>query len=383
MRNFKLVKNALHPDNCDYLTDYLRKHFESGNYVPDVQCTISAPLENDPILEKLLEEFLPKMELETGKKLFPTYAYARYYKKGEVMLCHTDRPSCEISATITLGFDSEVWPIFMADQGSETDQGIIGQNGKISRIKNIQKFLMNVGDAVIYRGCDAPHWREEFKGEWQAQVFLHYVDQDGPNAEWKFDKRKCLSHMDNKDTSNDEIFFWYVDDAISKASCDLMIEKFEQTEGFQKAQIGGVKDGSVDLNVRDVNKLAITNEIGIGATLTGIGFNINQRSWKFDVTRSNQCEYLRYDQNGHYKTHVDSWINPSEKECRKITVLAFLNDDFEGGKFYLQHGSERIYPNQSKGTVIAFPSFMNHGVEPVTSGVRRSIVTWIVGPWFR
>jgi len=34
---------------------------------------------------------------------------------------------------------------------------------------------MEIGDAVIYRGCDKFHFRESYKeGQWQAQVFLHW-----------------------------------------------------------------------------------------------------------------------------------------------------------------------------------------------------------------
>ena len=97
----------------------------------------------------------------------------------------------------------------------------------------------------------------------------------------------------------------------------------------------------------------------------------------------NQTEYLKYDVDGHYETHVDTYIAPKVTECRKLTILAFLNDDFEGGKLYLQNGSGKTYPPQDKGTVLVFPSFINHGVEPVTKGIRRSIVTWLVGPWFK
>jgi predicted 2-oxoglutarate/Fe(II)-dependent dioxygenase YbiX len=43
----------------------------------------------------------------------------------------------------------------------------------------------------------------------------------------------------------------------------------------------------------------------------------------------------------------------------------------------------RKYPPQGKGTVLVFPSFMPHGVEPVTKGMRYSIVTWMVGPYFK
>jgi hypothetical protein len=40
---------------------------------------------------------------------------------------------------------------------------------------------------------DVEHWREKYtEGQWQAQVFLHYVDADGPHADQKYDKRESL-----------------------------------------------------------------------------------------------------------------------------------------------------------------------------------------------
>jgi hypothetical protein len=48
---------------------------------------------------------------------------------------------------------------------------------------------MEPGDAAIYLGCEVEHWREEFKGDWHAQTFLHYVDKNGLNKEWFKDKR--------------------------------------------------------------------------------------------------------------------------------------------------------------------------------------------------
>lgn len=382
----KHVKNFLDKGNCVYLTEFLNDCKENGTGEYDSQCPKSWSVYRKPSLERVLEASLPKMELETGKKLFPTYSYARYYKKGEVLKCHTDRESCEYSVTITLGYDGDVWPFWVADGGEETDQGIVGEKNQIFRVKNIQEVNMEVGDAVIYKGCEAPHWREELQGEWQAQIFLHYVDQDGPYAEWKYDKRNCLSHHDQltiePQQEGDEVVYWYIENAIADTACDQMITKFESFE-TEKAQVGGQLSGKVDTNIRDVNKIPISNEIGIGATMTGIGLNMNNRAWKFDITHSNQTEYLRYDADGHYKTHVDTYNAPTEKETRKITVLAFLNDDFEGGKLYLENGDQRTYPEQKKGTVISFPSYINHGVEPVTKGIRRSIVTWMVGPWFK
>jgi hypothetical protein len=80
---------------------------------------------------------------------------------------HKDRHACEISVTVMVGSDGTQWPIFM--EGN--------------------KINMEPGDAVIYLGCELEHWREEFKGDWQAQTFLHYVDKNGQNKEWAKDKR--------------------------------------------------------------------------------------------------------------------------------------------------------------------------------------------------
>ena len=89
-----------------------------------------------------------------------------------------------------------------------------------------------------------------------------------------------------------------------------------------------------------------------------------------------------YDVNGKYEAHVDTFHQLSN-ETRKLTCLAILNDDFEGGKFYIMNSHEKIYPPQEKGDIIVFPSFMVHGVEPVTKGKRFTVVTWLVGPYFK
>src|SRR5262249_52452670 len=54
----------------------------------------------DPVMELLLEEMVPCVEQASGRKVFPTYAYFRVYKSGDVLLKHTDRPSCGLSLTL-------------------------------------------------------------------------------------------------------------------------------------------------------------------------------------------------------------------------------------------------------------------------------------------
>ena len=376
------LKDFLDKENCAQLVVELRKLIEQGKTTNDDQCPLSQAIHGTPVFDYLLEQLIPHFEQASGKKLLPTYAYARLYAPGDELKVHTDRPSCEISATLTLGFEGDVWPIYVGDYiEAKNGREITTQQGETKYLTNEREIKMGVGDAVLYRGMDKVHWREPYKeGQWQAQVFLHYVDADGPHAEWKYDKRPKLSHHTQK---FEEIIFWHFSDAMTVEAATKLIQSLEvQTQG-DDAQIGMGVIGIVNKEIRDVKKINLPVFRGIGATMAGMGINANMQAWKFDVTHSNQADYLKYDVEGHYCAHVDTFMNPGNNECRKLTVLMFLNDDFEGGKLFLQNKHEKIYPPQGAGTCLIFPSFILHGVEPVTKGIRRSVVTWLVGPWFK
>ena len=55
------------------------------------------------------------------------------------------------------------------------------------------KVLLEVGDMLVYSGCELEHWREPFDGDICGQVFLHYNHVNGPFANKnKFDGRPKL-----------------------------------------------------------------------------------------------------------------------------------------------------------------------------------------------
>jgi hypothetical protein len=108
----------------------------------------------------LLEDCCDKMMEETGLELAPTYDYCRIYKKGNILEKHSDRPSCEVSLTLNLKNVNGKWNFFW-EGGS---------------------YCMNETDGVIYPGCDVLHWRDENPADLTYQVFLHYVNLNGPHA---------------------------------------------------------------------------------------------------------------------------------------------------------------------------------------------------------
>jgi hypothetical protein len=144
----------------------------------------------DQVMETLLVKMLPVMAKETGLSLVPTYSYARIYKKGDILKRHKDRPSCEISTTLNLGGD--LWPIFIDGTGADS---VIDEYKSIIKPNAPEgtKVLLDVGDMLVYSGCELEHWREPFEGNVCAQVFLHYNHVNGPFAEKnRFDKRPML-----------------------------------------------------------------------------------------------------------------------------------------------------------------------------------------------
>jgi len=144
----------------------------------------------DQVMETLLVKMLPVMKEHTGLDLVPTYSYARLYKNGDILRRHKDRPSCEISTTLNLGGDP--WPIFIDGTGADS---VIDEYKQIHKPNAPEgtKVLLEVGDMLVYSGCELEHWREPFEGQVCGQVFLHYNHRNGPFAEKNlFDKRPLL-----------------------------------------------------------------------------------------------------------------------------------------------------------------------------------------------
>jgi hypothetical protein len=175
----QLIERSL----ADFFWSYVQTKFASrllSSGDPQVPHTPSGY--GDPAFDGLLEYLRPRVEEGSGLSLHPTYSYFRLYKHGDVLKRHRDRPACEISVTLNLEqMPAEPWPIFV-----ERDAGPYAA-------------LLAPGDALLYRGLDCFHWREAFQGERLAQVFLHYVDRDGPHAGHKYDGRKTLMRPIDRD----------------------------------------------------------------------------------------------------------------------------------------------------------------------------------------
>ena len=125
----------------------------------------------------------------------------------------------------------------------------------------------------------------------------------------------------------------------------------------------------------------------------------NDVYYGFDLTGYDYLQYTEYEPGGKHEFHMDMALdtNPGvmknidylvNENLRKLTVVLVLNRpgiDYVGGDFQLNHFSENhpITVPAQKGTVMMIPSYMLHRVTPVISGVRKTLVSWVIGPKFR
>lgn len=173
--NFLYVPRFISQERAQALNSWLLNERDAGRLIDD-------PRANYGLFGKAYQDAVPFLELLCEKikhvgdlveeAVLPTYSFCIVYGPNSQLIKHLDRPACEISLTVHLDGDAD-WPIFIKKPSGEE-----------------VPFKLSPGDAVIYLGCIAEHWREKFTGQYYSQVFLHYVRSRGPNAWAYFDKRK-------------------------------------------------------------------------------------------------------------------------------------------------------------------------------------------------
>jgi len=118
----------------------------------------------DPYFCSLALQVQPALESFYNIKLYPTYTYARLYLPGYTMFPHLDRPACEFSSSLTIGYGGRKspWELYIED-----DEG------------NEQEYILYPGEGLLYKGREYHHWRYPLDRGWQLQTFVHYIEIDG------------------------------------------------------------------------------------------------------------------------------------------------------------------------------------------------------------
>ena len=170
-----------------------------------------------------------------------------------------------------------------------------------------------------------------------------------------------------------------------------MIAELDEIGSWRKA---ATFDDAVDY--RSTKVKFINSSHFIGNLCRDNVMDVNLEMYNFDVRQfdNNQFQYAHYNVNDYYKWHVDAIDTKKlvrRSSVRKLSFSLVLNDDYEGGVLQIaipqtpdSEDPYRIFSVPKKrGTLIVFSSHILHQVTPVTHGIRKSVVGWLVGPPLR
>jgi PKHD-type hydroxylase len=112
----------------------------------------------------------------------------------------------------------------------------------------------------------------------------------------------------------------------------------------------------------------------------------NNLYWLFNLYDFGEpLKFMEYssEYNAFVKMHTDL-AHIGVTKFRKLTIIVQLSDedDYDGGNLVVQNYENFQIMPRKRGTIIIFPSFLLHKVEPVTRGIRNSLVTFAYGPPF-
>lgn len=208
-------------------------------------------------------------------------------------------------------------------------------------------------------------------------------------------------------------YFWFFKSALPKRFCDEVV-KYALSQNDDLA-ITGSEGMDRDTKKKPLEEYEISrlkktrNSDIVWLEENWIYKEINpyinaankNAGWNFEWNCSEACQFTKYKINQHYDWHCDAWAKPyntpnkakQHGKIRKLSVTCQLSDgaEYEGGELQVDTRSYEPHMRDEekhlltlkdalpKGSIIVFPSFVWHRVQPVTKGTRYSLVLWNLG----
>lgn len=192
---------------------------------------------------------------------------------------------------------------------------------------------------------------------------------------------------------------WY-QTKLPQTIIDTFSEEQSQNLVLENGSVGNIGEEVLRKNIRNSKVGWVSDSNWFCSMLHYYVMKSNQENFLYDIRgfESNHLQYTLYDETNYYKWHSDSVLSSyylptfnseentlkiSSEVIRKLTVSVQLSDesDYVGGELQIMDETSRVYNvPKEKGTVIIFDSRARHRVRKIKSGIRKSLVGWVVGP---
>ncbi len=178
--------------------------------------------------------------------------------------------------------------------------------------------------------------------------------------------------------------FRLVENYFSREEVEKIID-LEELQNFSKGKVGN-NSGEANLKIRnsEISWLQQNRDSDwLFLKFHGLVGDVNHDVFMYDIDGFDAFQYTKYKKDQHYTWHFDAFTEYTTWE-RKISSVIILTDPdkYEGGELEVITNGNIEEPQIFKpnaGSVIFFASWMPHRVRPVTKGIRKSLVAWIMG----
>lgn len=191
---------------------------------------------------------------------------------------------------------------------------------------------------------------------------------------------------------NQNITNVYAKKILSDEQCERIIAS-ANSEAWRVGEVGGQggagRPGQAQA-VRRVNEqfLPLAQDGFPLSQIIGEVDRLNATGWGFDlagIVRDDMPYLMRYDSGNQdfYDWHIDVGYNINASRKIGFSVQLTAPDAYDGGELEFMKVDLPSGAVRERGTLVAFPAFRVHRVQPVTRGTRHVIVGWVHGDAFR
>lgn len=165
------------------------------------------------------------------------------------------------------------------------------------------------------------------------------------------------------------------------------IEKHGDSLTRQKADLSDIRSDYENIRITNVAWIERTPATAwLRQRLEDLVLRLNAQFFHYELFGlSENFQYTVYNgsEGSHFDWHKDT--GNVHVEPRKISFSLQLSDGnaYQGCDLELQSDGHVQSAPRTRGTLIAFPSYVLHRVTPIRSGIRKALVVWAAGPEFR
>ena len=162
----------------------------------------------------------------------------------------------------------------------------------------------------------------------------------------------------------DERLLWSVDDVYSPAECAAFIDLIERSAPTLATN---------NPLYRDQDRVIVDDAAVAAELFRRLQSHLPARMGALELAGLNDhLRMYRYRAGQRFAPHMDHWYRPNDRQITLHTVLAYFNDDFEGGETrFMEQLEQTVVPRA--GTVVIFQHKLRHEGCAVLRGTKYAM----------